>query len=179
MALKATVFRAEVTLADMDHDQYGEHVLTLARHPSETDERMMVRLLAWVLHAGEAPVFGAGLSSDDEPALKVTADDGTLAHWIEVGQPDPKRLRQAAGRARRVTVYSYGGSRASLWWSRNRSELARIGGLTVVELDATESAALAALADRGMRLTITVQDGQLWITDAREQVVSLTPRQPE
>jgi uncharacterized protein YaeQ len=177
MALKATVFRAEVTIADMDREVYADHVLTLARHPSETDERMMVRLLAFVLNAEEGLAFGAGLSSEDEPALYSKAPDGSLDHWIEVGQPDPKRLRQGATRSRRLTVYSYGGSKASIWWQRNHEELGRIPRpVRVVELAMAETTALAALADRGMRITATIQDGQAWITDGLDRMVSVTPK---
>ncbi|HSG88330.1 MAG TPA: YaeQ family protein [Pseudomonadales bacterium] len=177
MALKATVFRAEVTIADMDRELYGDHTLTLARHPSETDERMMVRLLAFVLNAEDGLAFGAGLSSEDEPALLTKAADGSLDHWIEVGLPDPKRLRQGATRSRRLTVYTYGGSKADLWWQRNHVELGRIPRpVRVVELALEETTALAALADRGMRLTATVQDGQVWITDRQDRMVGVTPR---
>lgn len=176
MALKATVFRAEVTIADMDRGHYDSHALTLARHPSETDERMMVRLLAWILNADEALTFGAGLSSDDEPALGLKQPDGTLDHWIEVGQPEPKRLRQVATRARRLTVYSYGGSKAALWWARNREELARIPRpVRIVELAPAETMALVTLVDRGMKLTATIQDGQVSITDQRDRMVEVNP----
>lgn len=177
MALKATVFRAEVTIADMDRAYYGRHALTLARHPSETDERMMVRLLAWILNADDALVFGAGLGSDDAPALGLAQPDGTLDHWIEVGLPEPKRLRQAAGRARRLTVYSYGGSKASLWWARQREELARIPRpVSVIELAPEETMALVTLVGRSMRLTATIQDSQISITDGDDRMVAVNPR---
>ena len=119
MALKATIFRVELQVSDLDRHYYAAHELTVARHPSETDERMMVRLLAFALHADPALAFTRGLSSDDEPDLWRHADDGTLAQWLEVGLPEPKRLRRACGRAREVTVFAYGGHAAELWWSRH------------------------------------------------------------
>ncbi len=118
MALKATIFKADLQIADMDRRYYGDHTLTIARHPSETDERMMVRLLAFAMHADEALSFGRGLSTDDEPDLWRKDLTGTIEIWIDVGLPDEKRVRRACGRARQVFVYSYGGRGAELWWDQ-------------------------------------------------------------
>src|SRR5678816_1520267 len=113
MALKATIFKAELSIADVDRGYYADHALTIARHPSETDGRMMVRLLAFALNAHERLEFGKGLSDTDEPDLWQKSLTGAIEHWIEVGQPDDKRLLRACGRADRVTVYAYG-NRAEL-----------------------------------------------------------------
>src|SRR5664279_1025335 len=105
MALKATIFRAELAVADLDRNYYGTHSLTLARHPSETDERMMVRLLAFALHADDALAFGRGLAAEDEADLVQKDLTGAIRLWIDVGLPDERSLRRAAGRAARVVVY--------------------------------------------------------------------------
>lgn len=166
MALKATVFRVELQVTDLDRHYYATHTLTLARHPSETDERMMVRLLAFALHADETLRFTRGLSSEDEPALwrKSLSDDITL--WIELGQPDEKRLRRACGRADTVYVYSYGGHSAALWWDRVSTPLQRLRNLHVVQIDPVQSRALTQLVQRTMQLQCTLQDGQIWLGDA-------------
>lgn len=163
MASNATIYKAALQISDMDRDYYQDHAITLARHPSETDERMMVRLLAFALHADEALSFGRGLSTEDEPALWQKDLTGAIDLWIEVGQPDEKSLRQACGRATQVVVYSYGGRGADLWWEKNRITLERLHNLTVVNLPLEGSRALAQLAQPGMQLSCTIQEGQVWI----------------
>jgi uncharacterized protein YaeQ len=170
MALKATIFKADLQIADMDRNYYADHSLTLARHPSETDERMMVRLLAFSLFAAEGLGFGKGLCVDDEPDLWRKDLTGAVELWIDVGLPDEKWTRKACGRARRVVIVSYGGRPADVWWEQNRSKLGRLANLAVYRLAPEASQAMASLAERGMRLQCTVQDGQVWITDGRNSV---------
>ena len=170
MAIKATIFKAELQIADMDRNYYHDHALTIARHPSETDERMMVRLLAYALHANEALSFGKGLSADDEPDLWQRDLTGAIDLWIDVGQPDDKRIRRACGRARQVFVYSYGGHGAAIWWDQIGSKLERTSNLTVVSVPAAASQALAKLARRNMQLNCTIQDEQVWLADTEERV---------
>ena len=136
MALNATIFKAAVQISDMDRGYYHEHALTIARHPSETDERMMVRLLAFCLHASEALSFGKGLSTDDEPDLWEKDLTGAIVSWIDVGQPDDKRIRKACGRANEVFVYSYGVQGARVWWEKIGGELERVRNVTVIRLPA-------------------------------------------
>jgi len=175
MALKATIFKADLQIADMDRGYYASHALTVARHPSETDERMMVRLLAFALNADETLVFGAGLSTDDEPDLWRKDLTGSIETWIDVGLPDEKRIRKACGRADKVFVYSYGGRAADLWWQQVGDKLAKSNKLTVVDLPQAGTRALAKLAARNMKLRYTIQDGQVWVADDRESV-QLDPR---
>lgn len=174
MALTATIFKAELQIADMDRGHYATHNLTLARHPSETDERMMVRLLAFALHAGERLEFTKGLCADDEPELWARSLSGDIELWIDVGLPDLRRIRKACSRADKVAVYAYGGNPARLWWERIQPELTRFANLSVFELAAEATAALGALAARTMRLQCTVQEGQVWIGTA-ENTVTLEP----
>lgn len=165
MALKATIAKATLAVADMDRGYYGTHALTVARHPSETDERMMVRLLAFALHANPALAFGRGLSADDEPDLWQRDPTGVIERWIDVGLPDERLLRKAAGRAAAVIVYAYGGRAVDLWWQRSGDALARVRSLTVSAVAPETTQALAAMAARTMNLQCTIQDGHVWFSD--------------
>ncbi len=158
MALNATVFKATVQIADMDGGYYQTHALTLARHPSETDERMMVRLLAFVLYASDTLAFGRGLSTEDEPALWQKDLTGRIELWIDVGLPDERDLRRACGRAERVVLLAYGRG-ADLWWNQNRDKLQRLKNLSVLILPAVQTEALAKLASRTMQLQCNIQEG--------------------
>ncbi len=159
MAPKATIYKAELQVSDMDRHYYATHALTLARHPSETNERLMVRLLAFALHADERLEFGRGLSTDDEPDLWRKSLTGEIEQWIELGQPDEQRIRKACGRARQVVVISYSGRSADIWWDKIAEGLARSKNLTVIDISAATVQALAAMADRNMQLQCLVQDG--------------------
>jgi uncharacterized protein YaeQ len=170
MALKSTIFKAELSIADIDRGYYRDHPLTLARHPSETDERMMVRLLAFALHAHERLEFGRGLSTDDEPDLWQRDLTGAIETWIDVGLPDERDVRRACGRAHEVHVLAYGGRAVELWWERARDRLERQPRLTVHEVPLDASRALAELATRSMRLQVTVQDGAVQFGDDRATV---------
>ncbi len=170
MALNATIYKAALQITDTDRHYYQEHALTIARHPSETDERMMVRVLAFVRHAHEALSFGRGLSTEDEPDLWQKDLTGAIELWIDVGQPDDKSVRKACGRAQQVVVYTYGGQSADRWWEQNRATLERAKNLTILNLPVDASRALAKLARRDMQLHCTIQDGQVWIGDRDETV---------
>lgn len=176
MALGATIFKAELRISDMDRNYYRDHALTIARHPSETDERMMVRVLAFALHANDALAFGKGLDADDEPDLWQKDLTGAIDVWIDVGQPDEKRVRRACGRAARVFIYAYGDRVVDKWWDRARGGLEHVSNLKVMKLSSASSQAAARLAERTMRLDCTIQDGQIWLADATQTVeVALAP----
>jgi len=165
MALKATIYKAELQIADMDRNYYADHALTLARHPSETDERMMVRLFAFVLHACEGLTFAKGLCVDDEPDLWQRDLTGAIKLWIDVGLPDEKWLRKACNRSEQVVLINYSARTSDIWWEQNRNALKRMDKLTVLSISPEDCDALFRLANRTMRLQCTVQDGQVWITD--------------
>lgn len=167
MALKATICRAALQIADMERNYYRDHALTLARHPSETDERMMVRVLAYALHASDSLAFGAGIGNDDEPDLWDKDLTGAIRLWVDVGLPDDKRIRRACGRAEKVVVYCYGRG-ADLWWKQSAGSLARSANLAVARLAPATTQALGALASRNMQLSCTIQDGQVWLADGNE-----------
>ena len=164
MAMKSTVFKAELKIADMERNHYADHSLTIARHPSETDERMMLRVLAFALNAGEGLTFGNGLSTNDEPDLWQRDLTGRILLWIDVGQPDEKLVRRACGRADAVIVYTYGRG-ADLWWNRSRPALERARNLTVKRVAMAGGQDLARLAQRTMQLSCTIQDGHVWLGD--------------
>lgn len=170
MALRSTIYRCELSIADIDRSHYADYPLTLARHPSETEERMMVRLLAFALLADEGLVFAGDLSSAEEPALWSLDLTGAIKSWVEVGLPEEKLLRRACGRARVVHVFAYGGARAELWWKAQASALARCENLSVHVLDVSTTQSMAALVQRSMRLSCNVQDQSIWFGDDRTHV---------
>jgi uncharacterized protein YaeQ len=169
MALKATIYKAELQIADMDRNYYETHALTLARHPSETDERMMVRLFAFARHASAELTFTKGLFDVDEPDLWQKDLTGAIQLWIEIGQPDEKRIMKACGRAEQVVIYSYANA-SHVWWKQIAPKLARAKNVTVYNLDADDSARLAEMAQRNMQLNCTIQDGQIWFNAGEESV---------
>jgi uncharacterized protein YaeQ len=171
MALGATIHRAELELADIDRGVYGSHTLTLARHPSETEERLMLRLLAWAMFSDQDLEFGRGISTEEDPDLWLRHPDGTIELWIEMGLPEEKRLRRAAGRARQVIVFASGGRAVPPWWARQGEGLRRIERLRVLEIPQEQSKALAALCSRNMRLHCTIQEGQVLVGDATQSVL--------
>jgi len=176
MALNSTTYRIELSISDMDRGYYATHTLTLARHPSETDERLMVRLLVFALRADERLLFGKGISSDDEPDLWRKDLTGDILEWIELGQPDEQRIRKACGRARQVVVVNYSGRGADIWWDKNKVAFARLKNLTVIDIAAPAVDALAALATRNMRLQCLIQDHQVqFFGDDSASAVTIDP----
>ncbi|NKI93569.1 YaeQ family protein [Rhizobacter sp. SG703] len=179
MALKATIYKATLQLADMDRHVYGDHGVTIARHPSETDERMMMRLLAFALNVpadndNGALEFAKSLWDTDEPDLWQKDLTGQIMQWIEVGQPDDKRLMKASPRAERVVVYSFSHS-TPIWWAGIATRITRARNLAVWQVPAEQSQALAALAQRTMQLQVTVQDGTVWVGDGTRSI-EVTPQ---
>ncbi len=171
MAQKATIFKTELQIADMDRNHYQNYPLTVARHPSETDTRMMVRLLAFALNASDRLKFCKGISTDDEPDIweKSLSDDITL--WLDLGQPDEKRLRKACGRAEKVIVYTYQQRSAELWWKQLEENVQRFDNLSVFSINENASKSLAQLVNRNMHLQYTIQDGECWLTDGDTSVL--------
>ena len=177
MAVKATIFKVELQVNDIDRNYYQAHTLTLAQHPSETEERLMVRLLAFALNAGEGLSFGRGISTDDEPDLWSRDLTGVIDLWIDVGQPDEQRIRKACGRSGEVRVYCFSGRSAEIWWKKNATAFDRCANLRVFEIPTEASRQLAALASRNMQLQCLVQDGQVQVMgDATTVEVDLVAR---
>lgn len=164
MALKSTIYKADLNIADMDRHYYVQHNLTIARHPSETEERLMVRLIAFALFANEALSFGKGLSEDDEPDLWQKDLTGAISLWIDVGLPDEREIRKACGRSEKVAVLLYGGRTAEMWWNQNSKALLKLDNLTVINLPDTE--ALTNACSRNMNISCTIQDAQMLVSHA-------------
>lgn len=171
MALKATIFKADLNISDMDRGYYASHALTIARHPSENDERMMLRIAAFALHADEQLSFTKGLCADDEPEVwrKNYADEIEL--WIDLGEPDEKRLRKACGRADQVWLYCYGGRASEIWWQGMQGKASRFSNLTVVSIPPDTLQQLTTLTERSMQLQATIQDGQMWLSSGERSVL--------
>ncbi|UDJ81548.1 YaeQ family protein [Kosakonia oryzae] len=166
MALKATIYKATVNVADLDRNQFLDATLTLARHPSETQERMMLRLLAWIKYADERLQFTRGLSAEDEPEVWLRNDYLGIDLWIELGLPDEKRLKKACTQAKDVALFAYNSRAAQIWWQQNQNRCASFDNLSVWYLDDEQLAALSAFAnDRTMTLQATLQDGAIWLSD--------------
>lgn len=179
MAIKATIHKAQLQLADMDRNVYADIAVTIARHPSENDERMMVRVLAlalgWPADTSEGTLeFAKDMWEPDEPALWHKNFSDEILHWVEVGQPDDKRLMKASGRARRVSLYAFQSS-TPVWWSGIATKLTRASNLHIWQIPHEQSQALAKLAQRSMQLQLTVQDGTVWVNDGSE-TVEITPQ---
>ena len=178
MALKSTIYKVNLAIADSDNAYYADHALTLARHPSETDERMMIRLLALALNAyrlqadlnGDGVLaFGAGLSDPDDPDLSLRDFTGQTRLWVEVGQPEDKPLNKACQKADAVMVYCFNHA-AEVWWRGIENKLTRMDKLQVWRVPTEASQALAKLAERSMQLQATVQEGALTLSNAKDSV---------
>ena len=145
MAIKSTIYKANLQIADMDRQIYGDHALTLALHPSETEERLMMRLLAYALNVTADDLQGSlqsarGLADSDEPDLWQKDLTGRIVHWIDVGLPDERRILRASSRAERVSVYAFASS-ASVWWPQMAGRIGRARNVAVWRIDAAQSQA--------------------------------------
>ena len=169
MATKATIYKALLNIANMDSHYYAEHNLTMAKHPSETDLRLMVRLVAFILNADESLEFTKGISQDDEPDLWKKSLGGDIELWIDLGQPDAKRIKKACGRSEQVIIYTYQEGMASAWWKSIETSLTRFSNLKVVYLEMDGD--IEALAKRAMNLQANISDGELTLIDEEQSVV--------
>lgn len=170
MAIGSTVFKADLQIADMSRHYYHDHSLTIAKHPSETDQRMMMRLLAFALYAEEGLQFCKGLSSDDEPALWQKSLSDEIELWIELGQPDERRIKKACGRAKKVVVICYSGNSAKIWWEQVTAKLSRFSNLTVINVTANDELNVEVFVKRTMQLQCTIEDNQAWLSDGEHSM---------
>ena len=174
MAQKATIYKVELSVSDMDRHYYETHKLTVAKHPSETDERLMVRLIAFALNAREQLEFSRGLSTDDEPDLWEKSLSGEIELWVTLGLPSEKIVRQSCGKAKEVIIYSYGGRTAEVWWDKIKNSTTRFENLKVINLAEAETNELAQQANRSMKLQVNVQEGDLMVS-VDDSIVYITP----
>ena len=169
MAANATIYKALLNIANMDSHYYAEHNLTMAKHPSETDLRLMVRLLAFIWNADEALEFCKGISQEDEPDLWKKSLGGEIELWIDLGQPDEKRIKKACGRSEKVIIYTYQEGMAASWWKQIQTSLTRFTNLQVIHLDIDGD--IEALAKRAMNLQANISDNELTLMDDAHSVV--------
>ena len=174
MAQKATIYKVELSVSNMDCHYYETHKLTVAKHPSETDERLMVRILAFALNAHEQLEMTRGLSTDDEPDIWQKSLSGELELWVALGLPSEKVVRQACGKAKEVIIYSYGGKTAEMWWEKIKNSTTRFDNLKVVNFSETDTSELSKLASRSMKLQVNIQDGDVMVS-VDENIVYVTP----
>ena len=174
MAQNATIYKIELSVSDMDRHYYETHKLTVAKHPSETAERLMVRILAFALNAHEHLEMTKGLSTDDEPDIWQKSLSGEIDVWVALGLPSEKVLRQSSGKAGKVIVYTYGGRVADVWWDKVRNSTSRFDNLQVINFTEADTAALAQLANRAMKLQVNIQDGEVMVS-VDESIVYITP----
>jgi uncharacterized protein YaeQ len=170
MAIKSTIFKLDIQITDLNRNYYQSHQFTIARHPSETNERMFMRIVAFALNASDNLSFTKGLSTDDEPDIweKSLSDEITL--WIDLGQPDEKRIRQACGKSKSVIIYTYNQRSAEIWWSQIKSKLERFKNLSVVNLSIADTGMLEEMIDRTIELQCTIQDGQIWFSNNKSTI---------
>jgi uncharacterized protein YaeQ len=174
MAINATINKVSLNITDMDRQYYQMHDLTLAQHPSETDFRFMIRLIAFMLNANENLVFTKGLSSDDEPELWQKNLTNDIQLWIELGQPDEKRIRKACGRAEQVIIYTYDERKAKVWWEQQQGKCRRFNNLTVCHINAS---GVDLMLKRTMRLQCSIQDAEIYLSDDESNcTISLSQR---
>jgi uncharacterized protein YaeQ len=169
MAPRATVYKAQLQVTDIDRNYYADHALTLACHPSETEERLMMRVLAFALHACDGLTFGKGVSEESEPDLWERDLTGHVVTWIELGQPDDRAILRACGKADQVVVYAYANGAAN-WWSTVEHKVTRAKNLAVYAIAPETREALGRLAARSMDLQVTIQDGDIWLRTPTDSV---------
>jgi len=174
MAQKATIYKVELSVSDMDRHYYETHKLTVAKHPSETDERLMVRVLAFALNAHEQLELTKGLSTDDEPDIWQKSLSGELELWVSLGLPSEKVIRQSCGKANKVIVYCYGGRTAEIWWEKIKNSTTRFDNLQVVNIPEENTNELGQQASRSMKIQVNIQDGEVMVS-VGDSILYVTP----
>lgn len=174
MAQKATIYKVQLSVSDMDRHYYENHNLTIAKHPSETDERLMVRILAFALNAHKQLEFSKGLSSDDEPDIWQKSLSGELELWVALGLPGEKIVRQSCGKSKEVLIYCYGGKTAEIWWEKIKNSTTRFNNLQVINFSENDTHELGKQANRSMKLQVNIQDGEVMVS-VDDSMVYITP----
>ena len=176
MALKATIFKVKLSLSNLDVHFYDDFNLTLARHPSENNLRMMARLMAFILNAQEENLaFTKGLSSDSEPDLWKINHDGSIDLWIELGHLDERRIRQIASKAKKVSIYTYQGNQSLAWFESVKNSTERFDNLDIGHFSFPEDQPIEDLVERGMNISCSIEDNEIWLsTETDRLLVTLT-----
>lgn len=162
MAISSTINKVLLNIADMDRHYYESHELTVAQHPSETDFRLMIRLIAFMTNANERLSFTKGIESSEEPDLWQKSLTDEIELWIDLGQPDEKRIRKACGRAKQVIIYTYHEGKSKVWWEQQQAKLRRFNNLSVIQINAED---VETMIKRSMKLQCNIQDGEIYLND--------------
>ncbi len=170
MALKATIFKLDLTIADITRAYYEDHALTIARHPSETDLRMLVRVAVFARNAHENLQFTKGLSTTDEPDLWQKSLTGEIEHWIDLGQPIDKRIRQSCGKADRVSIYSYQKNTVNMWYESIRHTAERFKALNITHIALADETLVERLIDRSMKLNCVIEDEHMLLSNDEDNL---------
>ncbi|MFD2178214.1 YaeQ family protein [Veronia pacifica] len=174
MSLKSTIYKAHVNVADMDRNVYVDQSLTLAKHPSETEQRMMLRILGWCLFADENLQFTKGLCVDSEPELWKKTYCDTVELWIELGLPDEKRIKRACSLSSRVVLLTYNDNASSVWKKQSLNKLYPFANLTVINVQDEILDAAANEVERTMSIQATIEDELVWFSIG-DKVISIKP----
>ncbi|PUE65463.1 YaeQ family protein [Arcobacter caeni] len=169
MATKSTIHKAFLNIANMDTNYYNEHNLTLALHPSETELRLMARIVAFILNANEELTFCKGIAEDDEPDLWEKDFGGDIKLWIELGQPDEKRIKKACGRSEKVIIYTYQENMALPWFKKIENNLSRFKNLSIINLNMDED--IEELMQRSMNLQCNISDSELSLISSDKDMI--------
>ena len=148
----------------MDRNYYNDHNLTIARHPSENDERMMLRIIAFIANAHERLQFTKGLSDDDVPDLWQISFSDEIELWIELGQPSEQRIKKGCNQSQQMKIYSYANNSFEVWWMKEKAKLKTRKNLSIFTLPEEIATTLANAVQRSMQIQVTIQDGQMWLT---------------
>ncbi|MBJ21925.1 MAG: YaeQ family protein [bacterium] len=163
MARGSIIYRTQLELSLVDRDVYAERTMSVARHPSETLERTLLRVIAFALRFEEGLEFGRGVSATDEPDLWSRQGDGRVREWIEVGQPDGKRLVKASRQSERVTLFAFGDG-VTRWKTAQLDSIDAPANLSAARIDDGFLRDLAAQSDRQLRWSITLSEGILFLS---------------
>jgi len=164
VALKPTIYKFRISLSDINRNYYDTLNLTLAQHPSETTERMMVRVLVYCINAEENLSFTKGLSAIDEPDLWIRTLDEQTALWIDVGEPAVERVKKASRVAQQVKVYSFN-SKSDVWWEQGESKFRQLNA-SYYRFDWESVKSLAALLTRTMDISVTITGDSAYVASA-------------
>ena len=174
MAIKATIYKVKLEISDCDRNYFHSHDLTISCHPSETEQRMMVRLLAFSLFASDSLGFTKGLCADDEPELWDKNLSGEIEQWISLGQIEEKQLRKSLGRSKQVIIFTYAGQKSSVWWNKNQSKYSQLNNLQIINIKPEDVTAMQDFVSRNMNLQVTIQERIIWLSDS-SQTISIEP----
>lgn len=171
MAIKATIYKAKIEISNCDQNYFNNHDLTISCHPSETQQRMMVRILAFALYASSSLSFTKGLCADDEPELWDKNLCGEIEQWISLGQVDEKQVRKSLGRSKQVVIFTHAGNKSITWWKKNQSAFEQLDNLQIIHIKPEDVNAMQALVARNMNLQYTIQDGIVWLSNAQDTIM--------